>query len=336
MVRRQPQRRLAVQPGAGDVVLGLGAQPRELHVRVGGLGAGRARARRAGGRRASAPARSFGLVRGAGERLERRQVVRLEAEQLVQRLHRHLRRVVAGGAGGGLGGEEGGGLLRGACARGRTARGSARRRGRALRGARAPRPRPTARRGSCRGGAAARRRRRAQLVRLGIGDEQRQQPLGGEGVRLVGVAEPAGTPRAPRRACPCGDERLGVGEGARALERQQQLLVGRSRRRQPAGGEAQAAGPALQTSAADRRAGVERGILKPRLTAAALAERGQHPGGEAGGAAQLDLGEQLQAPAPRVDDQRRQLRRGRWRRSRTAARRRGRPRAARRRRRRRP
>ena len=223
----------------------------------------------------------------------------------MQRLHRHLRARVAAGAGGGLGGEERGGLLRGLARQARTAPGSARRRGRPRRGARAPRPRPTARRGCGPGGGSeAAATSSASSCAWGSATSSASSRSAANGcaslrvpgleVRLAGLRELA-----------LGDQRLGVREGAGALERQQQLLVRRGGRRQAAGGEAQA-----QALAGDLGGGQARlssaGTLKPRLTAASWHSCGQHAGGEAGGAAQLHLRQQPQrghgraraAPAP--------------------------------------
>ena len=89
------QRRLAVQARAGDVVLAQRRQPGELDVRLGGL-------HRVAGQRgqpaigAEGPGAILGLVGGAGERAERGQMVRADAEDRVQRLDRHLRRLALG------------------------------------------------------------------------------------------------------------------------------------------------------------------------------------------------------------------------------------------------
>src|SRR5205823_935844 len=200
-----------------------------------------------------------GLVGGARQRLQRRQVVGLEPEQFVQRLDRHLRRAVAAAAGGGLGGEEGGGLfliLSRQPAEGEEALGGA--------GVLAPALANHAL-GPERGGrtlAPAGERAgdvERELVRLRVGDQQRQQPLGGKGVRLGGVARlQVRVARFLQLAL--GDQRFGVGERARAFEGEQELLVGSGRRRQPARGEAQPQAVAVDLRGREARV-VERGHL---------------------------------------------------------------------------
>src|SRR5262249_40642717 len=70
-----------------------------------------------------------------------------------------------------------------------------------------------------------------ELVRGRVGDEQREQALGGERVRFVRIAELqvllAGLAQAAVR-----ERFFSVGERARTLERQHQLFVGSRRRRQ--------------------------------------------------------------------------------------------------------
>ena len=291
LVRREAQRGLAVQAGAGDIVLRLGAQPREVHVGIRGLGG-------VSGERGDAAVGAHGagavpaLVRGAREGLEGRQVVRLEAEHLVEGLHRHLGRMVAGGAGGGLGGEEGGGLLGGAArqgAQGEVALGGAGVLAAAL-----------AHHGLAPEGggallAAAQQRGghvQGQVVRLRVRHEERQQALGGEGVGVLGVTG-LEVRLAGLGELALGEQGLGVGEGAGALEGQQQLLVGRGRRRQATGGEAQTQARAAHLGGGEAR-GVQHGHLEAPADGGLLAERGQHAGGEAGGAAHLHLGQQAQ------------------------------------------
>ena len=69
------------------------------------------------------------------------------------------------------------------------------------------------------------------------GHEERDQPLQREGVRFLGAG--ATEVRVARLGeLSGGDQGLGLGEGARALEGEEQLLVEQRRRRQRTGGEA--------------------------------------------------------------------------------------------------
>ncbi len=291
VIRLEAQRRLAVEAGAGDVVFGLRAQRGHAHVGVGGVDrvAGERGDAAVGAHRAGAVLR---LIRRARQGLERRQVIRPEAEQLVQRLDRHLRGLVPRGARGGLGGEEGGGLLlllARQVAQRQVALGGAG----ALAAALAHHGL-----GPQRGGApvppAGERLRHVerQVVRLRIRHQQGEQPLDREGVRLVRVPV-AQVQLARLGELALGDELFGVGEGARALQRQEELLVGHRGRRQPAGREAQ-----LEPLGADLGRRQARLVEHRHLVAAAhrgrLGQRRQHAGGEARRAPQLELGEELE------------------------------------------
>ena len=251
-----------------------------------------------------------GLVRSARERLERGEVIRAQAQHLMECAHRHLRRGVARGAGCGFGGEEGAGVLSiaaGMRAEGEEALGRARRLAATLahhglgpHGRRTAVPAPREGAGHVDG----------QLVGGGIRDQQLQQTLGGEGVGLARVAGlEVGLARLLQPAQ--REQLLGLREGARALQREQELLVGGIGRREPTGGEAQ-----LQAARADLRRGQPRLVQVGQLVAAAhggaLAERTEQTGGEAGPAADLDLGQQA-GLGERPGEQQREERRRRGR-----------------------
>ena len=335
MVGRQPQRGLAVQPGAGDVVLGLGAEAGQVHVRVGGVGgvAGE-RGEAAVGANGAGPV--LRLVRGAGQRLERRQVVGLEAEQLVERLDRHLRRVVARGAGGGLGGEEGAGLLllaAGERAEGEVALGGAGELSAALAHHRLD---PEGGGGSSRGGERARRPRpapaRARPASATSSVSSRSAAKG-----CASVASPSC--RYASRASASLPWATSSSASAKA----------RAPSRASSSSSSGAEGGGRPPAAKRRRRPLDEhgGLGEPRLVErghlVAAADRGRPrrggaaAGGEAVGAAPLDLGQQLgERVLHRLEDDGRQPRGRRGGEAVAAARRRRRRRAARRRRRRRP
>ncbi len=291
-VGRQLERGLAMEPGPGDVVLAQRRQSRELHVRLGGLER-IPRQRRQAAVRPEGPGPVLGLVRGARQRPEGWQVVRPDAENRVQRPHCHLRRVSLGGAGCGLGGGEGGGLVSPLpgqlhqreppfCAPG------------GLAAALSHDGLCPERRGAVRAATGQRLDDVERvLVRGGVGDEEGEQPLQRERVRLVGAgAAQVGLPGLGELAG--GHQRLGVGEGPGALEREQQLLVEQRRRRQRSGGEAEPeserrdfhsgqAGPVERRHAEAARDGGEGDQLR------------QHPGGEAVRAPELDVGQRCGA-----------------------------------------
>ena len=237
MVGGESKRRLTVQPCPGEVVFREGTEARELHVRLG-------RVRRVPRERRHPPVGADGtrpvprLVRRARQGLQRRQVVRLQPEELVERLHRHLRRLVAGGPGCGFGGEEGRGLLVGLARQGTE-------REVALGGLGVFTPalpdhrlRPERRRAPLPPTGEGGRDVERELMGLRVRDQEREQPLGREGVRLVGVG--AAQVEVPRlRELALCNQRLGVGKGTRAFEREQELLVGGRGWGQSSGAEAQ-------------------------------------------------------------------------------------------------
>src|SRR5262249_52571883 len=177
-------------------------------------------------------------IRGAGQRLQGGEVIRTHSEQLVESLHRHLRRLIASGSSRRFRGVEGGGLL--PCLSGQSAQGQEALRGAGIFAAPFADDRLRPQRGRAFVALLSQRRCdvQCQLVRLRISDQQAQQSLGGERVRLVHVAAPevqlsSGAQVALR------NHLLRVGEGAGAFQGKQQVLVRNAGRGNSAGGEAQ-------------------------------------------------------------------------------------------------
>ncbi len=126
-------------------------------------------------------------------------------------------------------------------------------------------------------------------MRLEVGDQQRQQALDGERVRFGGVAQPQ-VRLARLRQLVLREQLFGVGERARPFEREQQLFVGRSRRRQTTRREAQPHALRRQAGFSEPRL-IERGHLVATRNGRVLDQLGQHARREPVGAAPFDVGQ---------------------------------------------
>ena len=308
MVGGELQRRLAVQAGPGHVVLGQRREAGELDVRIGGL-------QRITGQRREPPVGTDGTrpvlseVGCLGQRLQRGEVVGADAQERVERLHRHLRGLALRGTGGSLGGGERRGVLP-VLARmldqGQPALG-------APRGLAAPLAHHRRGPQRCRAGGAATGQCledvEGELVRRGVGHQQRQEPLEGEGMGLLrtrstevgvtGLGELAGS-----------HQRLGLGEGAGALQGEEQLLVEECRGRQRPGGKAQPQ-PGGSDLHSCQPGTVEGGHPEAAGDGGQLHQLGQHPGGESVRPAKLDVGERRGALRGPGEEQRHRGRRRR-------------------------